>query len=166
MAGFTAALTAASIGMQVYGKVKAGQDAKSAADYNAAVYKQQAQVIDIKKDLTSQQYDRAIKQLNGATVVAVAGQNRDLTGSALYVLEDNMTQIHLDKSTELWNLEIDKTRALSSATEYETSGKRARSSAYIDAGSTLLTQGNDWYQKYGGFGQADPIGPRRKDGSF
>ena len=154
MVGFTAALSAASIGMQVYGQYKQGQDAKAAANYNSDVYKQQAQVIGVKKELTAQNYDRAIKQLRGATVIATAGSNFDLSGSKLHVLNDSLTQAQLDKSTEIYNLEIDSSRALSSAKEYEIRGKREARASTIQAGQTLLTGGNDWYQKYGGFGKA------------
>jgi len=149
----TMALSAASVGMQAYGQYQQGKSAKEAAEYNSAVYKQQAAITDIKIGITAEQYDRTIEQLRGATTVAISGQNRDLSGSALYVMEDNLTQAQMDKSMEIFNQESDKTRALSSAREYEIKGQRELRSSTIQAGTTLLTKGNDWYQKYGGFGK-------------
>ena len=154
MAGFTAtALMAASVGMQVIGQVQSGMAAREAADYNAQVYREKAANIQVKKDITTVQYNRALKQLRGETVVAVSGQGRDLSGSALHVLNDNLTQMELDKSIELYNLDIDKRRALSGADEHERTGDREMRSSLFQAGSTILTAGNAWYQKSGGFGK-------------
>ena len=152
MVGFTAALAATAVGLQVYGQVKQGQDAKAAADYNALVYRQQAQVIDVRKSITAEQYDRTIDQLRGSTTVAISGQGRDLSGSALHVLNDNLTQAQMDKQIEIYNLEVDRSRAISTSKEYSITGERELGTSRVKAASSLLTGGNDWYQKYGGFG--------------
>ncbi len=154
MGAYTTAILAASgVAMQVYGQYQQGQDAQQAADYNAAVYKQQSQVIDVKKDITAEQFDRASDRLRGATVNAIQSSGYDLSGSKLHVLNDNLAQVEWDKSIELYNLEIDRTRAISSANEYTARGQREARSSTIQAGATLLTTGNDWYQSYGGFGK-------------
>ena len=141
------------IGVQGLGQLKSGQDARTAANYNAAVYDQQASIIEVKKDLTAEQYDRMIKKLKGSTVTAIASSGYDMSGSFLEVMNDNLTQAYLDKETDLYNLEVSKLQASSAASESRRTGKTAQTSANVQAVSTLLTQGNEWYAKYGGFGK-------------
>ena len=148
MGAFTSALMLAGIGLQVAGQYKSGQDAYAAGQYNKAVYEQQAQVIDVKKGISRQQWDRLIRQLSGKTVSAVAASGYDLSGSFLTVLNDRLTQANLDKQTELYNLEVSKSQSLSAADEATRAGARARTTALIGAGATLLTSGNEWYSKY------------------
>ena len=89
-----------------------------------------------------------IRQLSGKTVSAVAASGYDLSGSFLTVMNDRLTQANLDKQTELYNLEVSKSQSLSAADEAQRAGARARTTAMIGAGSTLLTAGNEWYSKY------------------
>jgi len=153
MAGFTASLAAVGIGMQVFGQYQSGVDQRAAAEYNSAIYRQQASVIEVKKGLTADQYDRVIKKLKGSQVTAVASSGYDMSGSFLEVMNDSLTQAYLDKNTEMYNLEVEKRMALSGASESQRAGFRAGQTAAIKATSSLLTQGNDWYSKYGGFGK-------------
>ena len=148
MGAFTSALALAGIGMSVYGQYKSGQDSYAAGQYNQAVYQQQASVIDVKKGISRQQWDRMIRQLSGKTVSAVAASGYDLSGSFLTVMNDRLTQANLDKQTELYNLEVSKSISLSAADEAQREGARKRTSSLIGAGSTLLTEGNEWYSKY------------------
>lgn len=150
MAGFTSMLMAAGIGLSVYGQYKQGQDAYAAAQYNKSIYEQQAAIIDVKKGITKQQWDRLIKQLEGKTVSAVASSGYDLSGSFLTVMNDRLTQAQLDKQVELYNLEVSKSQSLSAAEEAQREGARKRTAALIGAGATLLTEGSKWYSMYGG----------------
>lgn len=153
MGAFTSAL---AMGMQVAGQIKSGKDAQAAANYNAAIFQQQAQVIDVKKGLTAKNYDRMIRKLEGASVTAIAASGHDMSGSFLEVMSDNLTQAQLDKQIEIYNLDVEKAFALSSASESVRAGDRARSSANMGALSSILTTGNQWYQDYGGFGAGTP----------
>lgn len=154
MGAFTSALALAGIGLTAYGQYKQGQDAAAAAQYNAAIYEQQSEVLDVKKKLTAEEYDRLIRKLRGSQVTAVAASGYDLSGSFLEVMNDALTQAQLDKQVELYNLEVEKRQALSAAEESRRAGSAARSLATIKAASTILTEGNEWYSKYGGFGTA------------
>jgi hypothetical protein len=170
MGAFTSMLAAAGIGMQAYGMYRSGQDAYAAGAYNQQIYEQQAQIIDVKKGITKAQYDRMIKRLSGETIVATASSGYDMTGSFLEVYNDNMTQAFLERDTELYNLEVDKFMAKSAGAESLRAGERARRTANISAASSLLVQGNEWYQKYGGFGKTDsktePIIKAKKKSSW
>ena len=153
MGAFTSLLAAASVGMQAYGMIKSGQDAASAAAYNATMYNQQAAIIETRKGLTREEYDRMIDRLEGETTVAVASSGYDFSGSFLAVMNDTMTQANLDKQKAIYNLEVEKSQARSSASEASRRGRIAQTSANINALSTVLTEGNEWYSKYGGFGK-------------
>ena len=149
MGGFTAAMAAVGVGMQAYGMWQSGQDAAAAAAYNANMYNAQAQIIESKKVLTRQEYDRMIDQLEGSTISAIASSGYDMSGSYLAVMNDSLTQANLDKEKALYNLEIEKFQAGSRASEATRAGKRAQDAANVGALSTVLTEGNDWYSKYG-----------------
>ena len=149
MGAFTTALAVAGTAMKVVGGIKAGNDAKEAADYNAAVYQQQAASIDVKKKISNQSWDRLIKQLGGQITSAVASSGYNYSGSFLDVANDRMTQAYLDKNMENYNLELSKSQALSASVEAERAGAAARSAAFWNAGGTLLTEGASLYSKYG-----------------
>jgi hypothetical protein len=152
MGAFTSALALAGVGLQAYGQYKSGQDAYAAAQYNAAIFQQQSEVLDVKKGITREQYDRMIRKLEGASVTAIAASGYDFSGSFLEFMNDTLTQAQLDKQLELYNLEVEKRQAISAADESRRSGTTARTSANIQSVATLLTEGNEWYSKYGGFG--------------
>ena len=149
MGAFTSALMLAGTAMSAYGQIKAGQDAQAAAEYNAAVYRQQAEAIDVKKGISNKRWDRVINQLGGKLTTAVASSGYDYSGSFLEVINDRMTEAYLDKQMENYNLELSKTQSLSAATEAQRTGAAARTASLFSAGGTILTEGNEWYSKYG-----------------
>lgn len=158
MGAFTSALALAGVGLTAYGQYKSGQDAYAASQYNAAVFQQQSEVIEVKKGLTKQEYERMIRKLEGASVTAIASSGYDFSGSFLEVMNDNLTQAQLDKQKAIYNLDVEKMQAQSAGEEASRAGVRARTSGNINSVATLLTQGNEWYSKYGGFGTASPKG--------
>jgi hypothetical protein len=151
MGAFTSAL---ALGLTAYGTLRAGAQQQAAYNYNAALYQQEAQAIEGQKTLTKEQREHGKKKLAGAVTTAISAQNRDYSGSALLVANDALTQYEMDTAIELYNLEIGKSQALSAATKATREGRYARDKSYFDTGTSILTQGNDWYQKYGGFGKA------------
>lgn len=153
MVGFSSGLMLAGIGTQVYGQYKAGQDAQAAAEYNSQVYQEQAKQIGYTKVVVNKQYDRAYADLKGETITNIASQNRNLDGSALLVMIDNLEQLEVDRINEIYNADIGQSKALSSARQSEISGNRAAGTARLQSVGTLLTQGNEWYEKFGGFGK-------------
>jgi len=151
--GSTKGVSAVGTGLDLLGMFKSGNEAQDASNYNAAIYMQQSAIIDKKKDLTNQQYNRKFRQVTGQSVVAVSSSGYDLSGSFLAVLNDRLTQVELDRQSAIYNLEIEKITAESNASEQRRDADRAKSSSLYDMGASLLTQGNEWYQKYGGFGK-------------
>ncbi len=157
MGAFTSALLAAGTAMKVVGGIKAGQDAQAAAEYNAAIYEQQAAAIDVKKRISNQRWDRILDQFGGKLTSAVASSGYDYSGSFLAVINDRMTEAYLDKQIDNYNLELEKSGKLSAADESRRSGSAARTASLFAAGGTILTEGNDWYSKYGR-SDSDPDG--------
>ena len=153
MGAFTSAIMGIGMGMQAINTFRAGQQAKDAYEYNANVYNAQANMIADQKALTEQEQTRAIAKLHGESVVAVTSSGYDMTGSALAVINDTLTQAYLDKAKSLYNLEVERQYAKSSAKEARRMGDNARTSGAIDAVSSVLTGGSKWYQQYGGFGK-------------
>jgi hypothetical protein len=149
MGAFTTALLAAGTVLKVVGQVKAGQDAQAAAEYNAQVLRNTAASIDVKKRISNKRWDRLINQLGGKLTVAVASSGYDYSGSFLARINDVMTEAYLDKQIENYNLELSKSQSLSAADEAERAGARARTASLFQAGGTILTEGNEWYSKYG-----------------
>ena len=149
MGAFTSALMAAGIAMNAYGQIKAGKDAYAAGQYNAAVYKQQSESIDVKKGISKQRWDRVIRQLGGKLTTAVASSGYDYSGSFLEVINDRLTEAQLDKQMELYNLELSKSQSMSAADEAMRAGASARTASLFGAAGTVLTEGNEWYSNYG-----------------
>ena len=144
----------AGVGLQAYGQYRAGQQQQEAAEFNADLYSQQARTIDVKKKMTRQEYDRMIAQLAGKSVAAIAASGYDFSGSFLEVMNDSLTQAQLDKQKELYNLEQDKKVALATAEESRRTGRAAYGAGLTSSAATILTEGNEWYMKYGGFATA------------
>jgi len=153
MGAFTSTMLAVGVGMQAYGQYSAGQKAKDAYEYNANVFNAQENMLAEQKALTAKEHERTIRHLEGATTVAVAGSGYDMSGSYLEVMKDTLTQAHLDKEKELYNLEAERMLAKSRASEARRMGDNASRAGTIGAFSTVLTGGSKWYQQYGGFGK-------------
>jgi len=158
MGAFTAALLAAGTAMKVIGGIKAGNDAQAAAEYNAAVLEEKAASIDVKKKISNERWGKVIDQFGGELTVAVASSGYDYSGSFLSHINRVMTEAQLDKQIDNYNLELEKHQALSGAGEQRRAGSAAKSAALWGAAGTALTEGNEWYSKYGQAGSATTPG--------
>ena len=148
-------LSAVGTGMQVQGQYQSGQDIQAAAGYNASLFEQTAQISADKQSLTNEKFARLYRHLQGSSIATVAGSGYDLSGSFLEVINDSLTQMELDRQIAIYGLEVEQSQAMSSASEARFQGDVAARSGNMSALNTILTQGNDWYQKYGGFGKQD-----------
>ena len=146
MGAFTTALLAAGTAMKVIGGIKAGNDAYASAQYNNAVYQQQAEAIDVKKKISNQNWDRLIRKLGGKMTSAVASSGYDYSGSFISYISDQITEAQLDKQIENYNLELSKSQSLSAGEEALRTGAAKRTAALFTAGGTILTEGNTLYQ--------------------
>jgi len=154
MGAFTSTMMAVGVGLQAVNQFSAGKQSRDAYNYNASIFDAQAKSIEGKKVLTEEQHTRMIRQLRGKSISAVASSGYDMSGSALEVLNDTMTQAYLDKNTALYNLEVEKIGASSQASEQRRQGYQSERSSIYSGFGTLLTGGSKWYQQYGGFGKS------------
>jgi hypothetical protein len=132
-----------------------GKSQKQAYDYNASVYKQEAELIDRKTDLSVYRQRKAAKKLNSQQRASYAKAGVLLDGSPTAVLVDSAAEAEMDIMVTKYNSEIEKNKALSSAdyqtylgTQAEETGERNANAAWATAGgniaSTLLTQASNW----------------------
>ena len=143
----------AGTAMSVAGQIQQGQAAaqagkaqKAAAEYNAAVWAQHAELIGRQTELDIYRQQRAAQRLKSQQRVAYAKAGVLLEGSPTSVLIDSAAEAEMDMMITQYNADIAKKRALSGAeyqrylgSVYEEQGKVAKKIAYFGAGTTLLT---------------------------
>jgi hypothetical protein len=110
------------------------------AQYNAGVYRQQAGMIEDQKNLQAMQDDRAIRFAAGKHVAITAAKGIELSGSAMAVLADTMTQMEMDKAIGQYNFEMQKYTALSQAESITRKGDTV-AGQYRRSGATAYTAG-------------------------
>jgi hypothetical protein len=132
-----------------------GKAQREAADYNAGVFKQEAELIDRRTDLDVYRQQKAAKRLNSQQRASYAKAGVLLDGSPTAVLVDSAAEAEMDIMVTKYNADLEKRRALSSAdyqtfqgVQFEETGKRNANAAWATAGgniaSTLLTQASNW----------------------
>lgn len=148
------AMTAMMVGLGVAGaatqviggfqqKKEAEYNAKviqNEAAYNAGVYREQAGMIEQQKQLKKMQDERMIRFAMGKTVSSTAAKGLELSGSALAVMVDSMTQLQMDKAITQYNYDVEKYAVLSQA---ESISRRGASMAarYRREGETAMFAG-------------------------
>jgi len=135
------ALTLAATVMSVGSSISQGYQAKGQADYQAKLLEQKAGIIDQKKAIEAQQYDRMSRQFAGKLRARAAASGLEMSGSPAAVLIDSLAQIEFDKQLGQYNLEVDKIYNLNSANMYKAQGKMAVSQGYSKAFSTIMLYG-------------------------
>ena len=129
--------------------IQQGKAAKAAADFNATISAQNADIARADAALQAQQIDRdnylrlgAIRTAQGKSGGA-AGE-----GSVLDVLGDQAAQGELEKQYALYQGE-QRARGFTNTANLDTfSGKQAQKSGYLKAGSELLSGGAKAYNAY------------------
>jgi hypothetical protein len=118
--------------------------------YDAAVYEQQAQMIQDKRKLTERQFNREAVRRRGAIVAASAGKGLRMSGSPLAVLADSETELLLNQQIADYNLRVQKGYAQSGARQTRLQGqyasRAAKFSGFNNAFSTMLGSGISAYQ--------------------
>jgi hypothetical protein len=143
MEGFAIAALAATAA----GQIKGGLDAKKAADYNAAVAKQEAEFAKKKTahDLAFQKEE--VERIIGKARVAGGASGAEMSESLLHT---TLTEAELDERLIRTQGAINVWRAESQADLFSARGKDALTGGFIQAGSTILTGASKWdYRKPG-----------------
>lgn len=136
----TAALTAASIGLQIFGQIRQGQQEQQIFNFNAAVSRQKAELTRQAGDIRINQLRDRKRRLKSSQVAAFGAAGVRLTGTPLQTIADSDSQAEID--IMLVDIETRNAilAALSDAELSELKGSFALSSSFISAGTTLLSQ--------------------------
>jgi len=149
-----AALTAAIVGIGALGaatavmggmaqKNEAGRNAEAVRDeatYNAGIYRQQAGMVETQKQLKAAQDSRKIRFVEGQHTSVTAAKGIEMSGSAVAVLVDTLTQLEMDKAITSYNYDIEK-YALNSQAEATERRGMTLSSQYRSQGRNAMTAG-------------------------
>jgi len=129
--------------MQAASGIKKSKELKAQSEYNAAIYQQQANMVEEQKGIEAYQYDRAINRARSTAIARTGKAGLLLSGSPLAVMIDTETQMQLDKSIGQYNLEVRKRYALSGSRETLRRGRSgsrmALQAGYTNAFTTLLS---------------------------
>jgi len=136
--GATTALLAASTAMGVGGSLIQGQQQAQAAEYNAAVARQQAEAARVAGELEAERIRIAGEKLTGQQKAMYAKSGVTFAGSPMEVMIDSATQNEMDALMTEYNYAIQASQAESEAALAEWRAKTAVTSSYMRAGTTLL----------------------------
>ena len=135
------ALSAVGTVFSAFSAIQQGSAAKSAADYNAALYERNAQITRQNAQIQEERQRRMAAMRAGANRAAIGGSGVTVEGSALDLLESNAAQEELDALMIRWNADNTATGMEANAELERRSGRNARTSSFTGAGSALLLGG-------------------------
>lgn len=127
-------------GATIYGAKKASTEAK----YNAKIKDQQAQMIGSQMGLESGQWDREMGRASSTLYARVGKAGITMSGSPMAALLDMETQMEMDKSISLYNLEWQKRGVQSEADAYRRQSKSIMQQGYVNTFSSLLSTGANY----------------------
>lgn len=147
MTAITMGMGAFSAGTQIWGGVQSNaegernaQAVEGESQYNAGVYRQQSQMVEQQKNLKASQDARKIRFAEGAHTAITAAKGIEMSGSAVAVLTDTLTQMELDKAITGYNYDMEKYGLESQAVSTERKGATL-ASQYRSKGRNAMTAG-------------------------
>ncbi len=143
-----------------------GFSEKSAANNNVKAFEIQAQNIETQKGITSTQYQNKANQLQGQATTRAASQGLKISGSTAQSISQSLTQLGLDKSYEIYNLNTQKHTALQNASAERRRGRSALLSGIMrGVGSALSGFGNFAGSAAGAGGSVTGLSPAISQGA-
>ena len=138
-------------GLQAYGQYESGREAKKAADYNAEISKQQADMTRQRAALNEFKKRKEMGIVIGEQQAAYAKAGVvTTTGSPIDVMTDSIANAELDIAIDNYNNEV-AARGYESEAERELeAGEAAAEEGMIGAGTTLLKGAAETAYKFGG----------------
>lgn len=142
MTGIAMLSSFASTAVGISQQMRAGQDQKAWADYNARVMENEAVAARQQASLEAEARRKQGLRLVGSQRAGLAKSGVELSsGSPLSLLEETATENELAIQTIKWAGEQQARRALSAATAARIKGEASSRASYWGAGTTLLTGG-------------------------
>ena len=133
------ALSLAGSGFSAYGSIQQGKAAKKAAEYNAAVQRNQAIAARQKAEFDADRQRQVAAAQRAQARAGFAKGGVVMEGTPLLVLESSAEQAELDAQAILYGGDVQATGYEAQAGLSELEGKSAQQAGYIGAGTTLLT---------------------------
>lgn len=147
-ASFLPIFQAAGTALSVFGAMQSGSAAKKAAEYNAAVNRQNAELAQIEARDAARIVDRQNYLLQGSIRAAAGASGGKQQGSVLDVIADAAAQGELEKQMILYRGQL-KARGFRNTAELdEMGGDAAKTGSYLRAGSELLSGAINTYKSY------------------
>tara|TARA_R110000851_G_scaffold57130_2_gene133255 strand:+ start:674 stop:1150 length:477 start_codon:yes stop_codon:yes gene_type:complete len=130
------------------GQFTGGRAAKKAADYNAAVQRNNAIMARNKAEFDANRQRAAAQAQRSQAQVGFAKGGVELEGSPLLVLEQSAQVAELDAQSILYGGEASAAGYEAQAALSNIEGANQAQAGVFGAGSTLLTSGGATYMKY------------------
>ena len=143
--------------MGAVGAIRQGQAASAAADYNAQVASQNAQITDAQSASASQAQQRDAQRHIGAAVAAYGASGVQLSdGSPSDVLAESARNATLDNLTLKYNYNLRKQGFLNQVSLNQAESNNDRTSSYFAALGSMMGAGSKMAQYYGSSGSSVP----------
>lgn len=118
----------------VYGSIQQGRAQEQAAEYNAAVARNQAAIENARSKSEAQMIREKTRRIAGAQRAALAASGQELTsGTALELQQETAAQGELDYRRALWGGDVNAMAARQQAEYLQWQGGQASSAATIGA---------------------------------
>lgn len=132
------ASSAVSTGLGVYSSVQQGAQAKDAAEFNAAVARNNALSAQQQAASEAKQISRRNRLLSATRRARFAASGVELSGSVSDVLFDSDVQEEMDRRSALYRGQLRANSARAQASHFDVQGKNASSNAILNASGTFL----------------------------
>jgi hypothetical protein len=156
--GVAGALTLASTAVSAYGQYQQGQQQAQAAEYNAAVARQQAEASREAGKLEAARIRKQKERLTGRQRAMYAKAGVTMEGSPMEVMLDSATDAEMDALITEYNYETQARQAGSQASMSQWRAGVYERTGTQRAGATLLQGVSTAYGGFGGGGVAGPTG--------
>jgi len=145
-------IMAASTAVSAYGAYQQGQAANAAAQYNAQINTQNAQIASQDAALQAQQQDRQNRLRLGSITAAQGASGFTGSGSVFDVLGDVAAQGELQKQNILYKGALNARGYTNTAALDVMQGQQAKTAGALKAGTNLLSGGVDTYKSFKRYG--------------
>lgn len=152
-----------------FSSIIGGFNEKAAAENNAAAFYAQAQNILTQKGITARQYGTAGNILQGQAITTAARQGVKVSGTVAQSISSSLTELNLQKGYELYNLEVERVKAINNAHYQDWVSDTAVTRGFLGAmgsfGSALGKAGQSKYYE-NQTGSATDINKMKLSGGF
>lgn len=146
--GVTAALMLGGAAISAAGSIQSGIAQKKAGEQNAQIYEAQARNIAEAQKITAGQYRTKENELRGQAITSAARGGLKISGSTANSISQSIMQLQMDNAYEQYNLQAKKNEAYNKAALERFKGKMAFQQGLMQAGTTALNAGVNYYDKY------------------